>query len=333
MEEYNFLIPRREERKQAIKEGKNPDPEPSVLSEQDAQKKKQATELLNKVKKQNSGFSSFDKHVDQIEIRASAEDKETIRDAVSLVQEELKELGLEKNFSITEDEVHFFNRLSHNRGGGYSVPTDQIMILKQEKLNFAEKIKVVLTATIFKYKEKTSLAYINSLIHEITHKVSYHKYIIEKNEVTYYRCGYHFMGKDKYDKHGTNGTDYFLGFDEAVTMKNELDIISKKFGKNFVTKNLFHFFLKKNAGHKLFLDTVEQIVKHIAKTKKISKEDVWRDIKRGQITGEMMHLRIIEKIYGKGSLKKLAYMGWKKISASESPNTQLTYEFFKHPPK
>ena len=55
-----------------------------------------------------------------------------------------------------------------------------------------------------------------------------------------------------------------------------------------------------------FIDIVDAIVAKIAERNGESKESVWDRFKRGMYRGEMTHLKEIETIYGKGSLRVLA---------------------------
>ncbi len=75
--------------------------------------------------------------------------------------------------------------------------------------------------------------------------------------------------------------------------------------------DVFHLFYNKYRPHLITIFWLTYYPKtsivEIAKQKGEDENAVWQKIKRGQFTGEMMHLRDVEKYLGKGVLKKIAH--------------------------
>jgi hypothetical protein len=58
-------------------------------------------------------------------------------------------------------------------------------------------------------------------------------------------------------------------------------------------------------GYTTFRRVVKDLCHGLAQAQNSKPQDAWKKIKKGQFTGEMMHLRDIEHAYGKGSLRIL----------------------------
>jgi len=59
----------------------------------------------------------------------------------------------------------------------------------------------------------------------------------------------------------------------------------------------------KDIFYNLPLEILEIVLEKIAKNNKEKPEQVWQRFKKGFFTGEMMHLRDVEKTFGKGALR------------------------------
>lgn len=71
---------------------------------------------------------------------------------------------------------------------------------------------------------------------------------------------------------------------------------------------------------------LEHIVEGIAQQKEQSVEEVWRRFKASYLTGGMMHLRDIERTFGKGALR--FYAGIKPEDLTGQRHRQLVWEYF-----
>ena len=199
-----------------------------------------------------------------------------------------KELFLDKKFYISPDEVFFIDDQEVFEGDNY--------------LGFFNSINdgIMVNTSVFgaaKYK---------SLLHEMIHLASYRAAYIEK-EVFELRGG----GKGEqyqqivtrlgYDIDGSK----FDWFNEAITEKITHEIFETKI--NFLIKNKY---IHKENINSYLLNSYEYeqkyvdiIIDNVAKKLKIDRGSFWNDIKRGIFSGELMHLRKIEKVYGNNFLK------------------------------
>ena len=67
----------------------------------------------------------------------------------------------------------------------------------------------------------------------------------------------------------------------------------------------------------------------IAEKNSESKEAVWMRFKKGEFTGEMMHLREVERTFGKGALRVLAALGSGTRNMKRSKLIEQTESYFK----
>lgn len=159
-------------------------------------------------------------------------------------------------------------------------------------------------AILSRRRSGSRLDFYNTISHEAIHSVSRQKHWIdvEKKKINSYRVGYRIQNPV-----GENGGHVHLkAFNEGVvetTVEEFFTRNSQEIGKRLsipeseLTKCTF--------GYTNFRRVVKGLCYGIARAQKGKPQDVWKKIKRGQFTGEMMHLRDIEYTYGKGALRIL----------------------------
>lgn len=159
-------------------------------------------------------------------------------------------------------------------------------------------------AVLSRRRSGSRLDFYNTISHEAIHSVSKQKHWvdIEKKKIDSYRVGYRV-------KNSSNQDDvhvHLRAFNEGVveTTAEEFftrnsEVIGKKLSipERELEKCTF--------GYVTFRRVVEDLCHGIAQAKNSKPQDVWNKIKKGQFTGEMMHLRDIEHAYGKGALRIL----------------------------
>jgi len=154
--------------------------------------------------------------------------------------------------------------------------------------------------------------FLRTLTHEATHLASHQSFHITKEE-----SKKHSAYRGGYENNNNLNEDYphthFWGFNEAVvehTAQNILHenslLLNAKFNIN-VAINIGNS-KKLQGSYKAQRKVLQNIIYGVAEAQKISPTKVWEKIEKGQFTGEMMHLREIEKVYGSGSLRILASM-------------------------
>ena len=139
--------------------------------------------------------------------------------------------------------------------------------------------------------------------HEILHSLSYIRY----NSRFGYRTGISDIEEKKKivrQKYSYDYSEHFMGLTEAITEKMTIEIL------NNISKQS-KFPLKKEQSELLghyseLIEVLNIIIEKVAKENDQNKNEIWENFKIGLFTGEMMYLRKVEKIFGKGSLRILA---------------------------
>lgn len=143
-----------------------------------------------------------------------------------------------------------------------------------------------------------------TMFHEGVHTVSHKKYWVdaEKKEISEYRVGYQVTNTSREGDEHT----HLEAFNEGVV---EI-IVEELFHRN--SKEIQQKLSVSEDGlrevefsYPMFREVVSKICDGLAQFQSVHKLDVWKKLKRGQFTGEMMHLRDLEYAYGKGTLRIL----------------------------
>ncbi len=136
-----------------------------------------------------------------------------------------------------------------------------------------------------------------TLVHEMLHLFSHPKVKEQEEEKLVFRTGY------SYQK-------YFYEFNEFITEKiareiliENADLFSKKIHKkeNEVIKQI-----QQESSYQRYIEIFEIMMQVASENLNIPQDEIWRNIQRGYFSGDMMHLRIFEKVYGKGFLRFIA---------------------------
>ena len=222
------------------------------------------------------------------ELEKTPEELEVIATINEYLKQEFEEMGIKDTPSINPEQIHIlppeiFKKYSKNGSGVYSP---------------------MYNSTICK-REENRLQLYKTMLHECVHMVSAQKYHadIKKKDISEYRTGYGL--KNVMDQH-----EHFRGLNEAITENITKDILHKN--KDNLIKKFNIPEEESNNTNLSYTDyraILNVIIKKVAKYKGEDEAIVWKRIKKGQFTGEMMHLRDIEKTFGKGSLRVLASLG------------------------
>jgi len=184
----------------------------------------------------------------------------------------------------------------------------------------------------------------HAVAHELIHAASYERYHlcidakieeenseekIKMNSVVNSRSGYKLPGNN--DK---IAAEYFSGLDEMVIEKVFTDICKKHKKELKKEIDLSRTDIRKLIEHKYFntysLDILNLIIEEVARVKKEKIDKVWERFKRGLFTGEIMHIRDIERVFGEGALKVLSVLNFHNDNDSfaqkqENENKVLIY--------
>jgi len=189
---------------------------------------------------------------------------------------------------IEPDSIHFLpakifeDYTGHEIRGLYYVKTGCILLNDDLLRNKSERVDI--------------------LIHESLHMLSHHKFLArDDNEIIAYRGGYEIEPTHKeYDR--------LEGLNEMVVVQLErilMSIYADKFGKeyNFTEED----FSRIERGG-IYGDLLSSMIKKIADQKGENYATVADRFLKGHFTGEMLHLKDIEKVYGPRSLRILAML-------------------------
>lgn len=254
------------------------------------------------------------------EIEKTPEQLKFIEKVNSWLNEEFEELGIKEKAEVLPEEIHllsqkaFKQRFPQSKSDRFFSPMDQ----------------VVYSASSVRGVEKNRLALFHAIFHESIHLVSARRYRLhdlndKEKLVVPYRTGYGTFGFLR----GTH--EHFKGFDEAVVDKIVLDSLVKH-KDEFVRE----FDIKK---HELNLaapyyywgnmEILDRIIERIGEKKNENVATVWKRFKKGLFTGEMAHLRDIEKTFGDGALRVVAALGSSTgLGSSTKKTDEKIFKYF-----
>jgi len=218
------------------------------------------------------------------------------------LKQELADMGLEYQ-EIKSNQLHILSLESFEKNfpktrsnAFYHSANDQIYIRRGTQAN--------------------PLEYFKQILHESIHLLSFQKFLVDKksNEVGTYRVGY--TNTDQ-----RRGSDMFRGLNEAVVDRMAMDITFKN---NEEILSILDVDKKKQTVTTWYprqLEVLDIVLKKIAIINKEDVAEIWKKFKFGELHGDMMYLRNIEKVLGRGGLRVIAMVpvGWslEEISLTE----------------
>lgn len=153
-------------------------------------------------------------------------------------------------------------------------------------------------------RSKSPLSLYQSFLHEGIHAVSHQKHWIAPvgGARRSYRIGYKTGNfSDREDIH-----EHFRGLNEGVVEETTREMFWKYLGDiQQTTQSTADELRAMSFSYEVPRMVVDQICVAVADMQGTNKEEVWRAMKKGQFTGEMMHLRDVELAYGMGALRVL----------------------------
>lgn len=185
------------------------------------------------------------------------------------------------------------------------------------------------------------------LLHEELEILGYRKYFLETKGTIFkrimaerYRQGYRVFhpGYDEERAH-----EHFRGLKEAVIEKM-IEEFFERHGKEIEGLEERRFVVpeevyvpgpeeterKERVGEKpleysAYKDVLERVISKIAMMSHEDEGNVWKIFKKGLFTGEMLHLREVDKVFGTGSLRILAVLGSQGVAKEELPEQEINY--------
>ncbi|MDP1690220.1 MAG: hypothetical protein Q8L52_03405 [bacterium] len=148
---------------------------------------------------------------------------------------------------------------------------------------------------------------LDTLIHEMVHRASKHRFFgSEEHGMVPARIGYHLASPWKKPE----GRAALTGFNEIVTEYMAVGILEAckdELGQELgiAKKDIEEF----QYGYAQYNDVFSKIVRGIAADKGLSVREVMDDFERGQFAENLLVLKDIDTVFGKGSLRVLACLG------------------------
>lgn len=218
---------------------------------------------------------------------------------IKFINQEMKRLGIEREFGILPEQVHFFSDELYKNFHPESTDSE---IQYGSANHLKGRIEINKEVTL----REGVLEYINTILHEMLHLASHWKIFIDEKrgqDITY-RSGYLSYGTD-YVEDGTH--KHFEFFNEGVLQKMAEEIIENHREE---VQYLFGIsddeFQKKSQGRQGNVAMVNFLLDRMEHNNGATSQNYWNKLKKGFFTGEMMHLRVFEKNFGKGSLRIIA---------------------------
>jgi hypothetical protein len=207
---------------------------------------------------------------------------------------ECEKIGM--SFSQIEiDSIHF-------------VPRDAIDILNGEDSSDAYIDEMTDTQEILIASDQfpNRIQLFEVLLHEMGHKVPSLKWHFEKD-----RYPISENGIEKTSAIG--GGSHFTGLNEIILqgIVREIGLIHKKELKEelFVMDDEYEEYQTLPFGYDYYQPILDQIIKGISDVKKESAKNVWENMKRSYFESSILYLKVIDEIWGPGSLRVLATLG------------------------
>lgn len=226
------------------------------------------------------------------EMEKTAEQLKMINVINELLEQEFKRLGIqEAPRHINPERVHFLSQEAWNKdkdfkkhpdgGGVYSKPG--VIYINVESCGNKEKLLQI-------------------FLHEAIHFVSKQKMVITKNGTAIdYRAGYEMQDpkRRKQEFHLLNETIINITVEDMLTRHKER--LQKEFG---LSSDSFETFLEHETNV-----MIARLLGRVTVIRNENSRELFDRFMKGQFTGEMMHVRDIEKFYGKGTLRTIASVG------------------------
>lgn len=188
--------------------------------------------------------------------------------------------------------------------------------------------------------ELNRFAYIAGLLHEAIHIASEYKSKIlykKKTNTDGYeddsgsaRTGYSIRSvKKEVDGEDYQTYEYFEGLNEAIIQLTTFDILTKHKEELFSEFNITEEEKNKfRDGYGAYEHIFVIIAKRVAKNLGISPKDYWLRFKKNLFVGNLMFLRDIERTFGRGSLRVLAFLGSSSSHAYDQDLIGLFEKYF-----
>lgn len=271
------------------------------LTPEDSEKESNALEKIERESlKQTEG-----------EMKKTPEETRFIKKIDSYLKEEFKEIGIEKKPEILPERIHFLDHEAFKK----VCPKKGLSAF----VSFPQN-----AAYLDKSSPRHRLELYKTILHESVHLLAFQKIHVDAGEkvTRQYRRGY-YVNNPKEEEH-----EHFRGLGEAIADKTAMELFNKH-AKELITE--FNITSKEEnlpvEYQTDYIEILDTVIKKIAEKNNENENVVWQRFKKGQFSGEIMHLRDVENTFGVGSLRILAALdsGIKNLSRVEVSKKILRY--------
>lgn len=172
-----------------------------------------------------------------------------------------------------------------------------------------------------------------ALLHEIVHlETNFRLNFFKDDERGGSMSGYSMKSIKKEENGDFESYEYFVGLNEALIQMVTLDILYKhtdELERDYaITKDEQKSFEIRNgyAGYEYILMIM---TKRLSEGLGLNPSDYLKKFRRNLFTGDLMFLRDVERVFGKGSLRVLAFMGAHSSHAQDIETIKLFESYFK----
>ena len=224
------------------------------------------------------------------ELNKTPEQFRFIKDANAWIGREFTELEIEDPPIVAQELIHYLPEEEYKKLG------------KRQSKTIGVSFSLENTAYV-NISACNRLQLFKTTLHEMIHLVSAKAVFVDPKKATIspYRIGYDVE----------HGKSFFHGLNEAVVDKMTLEILKKNWGELEKSFSVSEEETENNpvTYYHDYMLILETIIDDLSEHTKENPEEIWKDFKMGLLTGELMGLRKIERVYGKGGLRILSLMG------------------------
>ena len=255
------------------------------------------------------------------ELLKNSEESQFISTVKQALKDEFTSLNISQNPQVSDEQFHIFGEDGFSDNFGPDAP---------------DAVTDTMSSAVFLNRDRypDRFAFYVALFHEGIHLSSHQKFHLFEGSlpIATYRAGYTNM-----DFRKRPHREHFRGFDEAVVDMTTRELIEKNW-KN-LSANL-HFtgedksYLESlktatDTGYGEYDQIIDFVIDGVAERKGEARDIVWNRFKKGVFTGEMMHLRDVERVFGKGTLRILAHLGTSKDGEPQKDDAAIVMRYLK----
>jgi len=243
------------------------------------------------------------------EMKKTPEQFRFIKEADAWIGREFTELEIEDPPIVAQELIHYLPEEEYKKLG------------RRQSKTIGVSFSLENTAYV-NISACNRLQLFKTTLHEMLHLASAKAVFVDPKKATInpYRIGYN-VYSDK---------SLFHGLDEAVVDKMTLEILKKYWGEIEQNYSISEEETENNpvTYYHDYMLILETIIDDLSEHTKKNPEEIWKDFKRSLLTGKLMHIREIERVYGKGGLRILSLMGQNSDSKEHDAILQKIKRYF-----